>query len=520
MSGRPFNRLPPLVRMTPSRVVPLLASVVALVLGGALILPPAWSSPLNIDEQVTYYLVAGRTPPTVWDRAMEESATPPLYFWLAKGAWEAGYCFQDVPREFWLRLPSIGSFFVALGAIIWIGERSISMGAGGAASMALASVPLVSAEAANARPYALGLALVLVALAALLELVRPGPSFAWYVIFTMASAGLIWTHYLFALCLPGLFLAAAMLNLGGWRNGPVRLTMNSILLIVAAASALPLWPGMERLLAYGPYLEWVSQPMDSGQYWTVFQIGPLLASLAVAAGIAWSRRTKPSDFRPSWPILGSLATLSLFPAASLALAGWLVSPAISQPRYYLIAIGPMVVLAAGCWFRLAGRWAICGALVFALAAGTAQRVLLTIESSSRQDRHWLEAARLLATSARPHDLLLIYSGLVESCLVPERYPDAAFQEYTTSRLSDFYLPGEYERLALPMHPIAGSWQGEYSKRLEMARQQGRGVWLILSADSDKGQAVEEWCLAWLGQHGFTPRLVRQDRVARVWQVEP
>ena len=121
--------------------------------------------------------------------------------------------------------------------------------------------------------------------------------------------------------------------------------------------------------------------------------------------------------------------------------------------------------------------------------------------------------------AGPGDLVFVQSGLVETKLVPLRFEDEGFQEYTTSRLSDFYLHVDVKRLSLPLiwpPPNAtADWRQNYTERLWRACADGKRVWVVLSADSDVGELCERNTRQWLTQLGVRVEVLSDLRVARI-----
>jgi hypothetical protein len=151
--------------------------------------------------------------------------------------------------------------------------------------------------------------------------------------------------------------------------------------------------------------------------------------------------------------------------------------------------------------------------------GTAGRTWERLRQPDRHDHFWLDAARTFSKSTRPGDLVLVQSGLVENRLMPAFFGDDGYQEYTTSRLSDFYWPNPVARLTLPLPWMEGDWQKAYALRIDETTSASGRVWLVISADSDIGQSTERGAIAWLESRGFRLRVISPDRVARILVAE-
>lgn len=499
---------------------------------------PNMMSPLSIDEQISYYLALGQTPANVLARCVSQSATPPLYFWLARASSDFGRVLTDgVGREWWLRLPAWLAFLFSLVVVYRIAEQNIAAGAGGPAALLLACHgPVVEQAAMQARPNALGLLGALVVFGSLLQLHVRGWSVLRFVLFVGSNIVLLWTHYLLAVLLPVEVAVAVIVSRRSLAHDSD--SLNAIASVtawqiacIAAIAPLTLYPLRDGLLyvwTFRPYLNWyttmpsVSRPLDilehvpSVSSWHWVWLLPLGATAAFVV-----HKGRVSEMKSALPRFGTALMIWLLaPAYMLWVAGMLGGPSLAQSRYLLPQAGAAALLLVFILYRLYGvRW--CAIVVVALVAAgnTPSRVMRHISEPVRHDRFWLDAAVLLDQHADKRDLVLVQSGLVENRLTPIRFADPGFHEYATSRLSNFYLWQPLHRLALPIPWQEGDWQVRYASHIEVTIRDGGRIWLVLSSDSDVGQSTEAGVLSWTARFGLQRELLHEPSVARVWKLE-
>ncbi len=498
--------------------------LLALALLAAQALPANWATPLEIDEQITHYLAAGRTPPSVWRRCQEQSATPPLHFWLTRAS--LGLPFGTL--EFRLRLPALLATAAGLFFAWRIGERFLGRGSGAAAALLLAIMPMVVRQMAEqSRPYALGFVLTLAGLDAALRL----RSFAWRrsdaLLFAGCCLALPWTHYFFALTVPALLLAGLIardpdLDVARTVDQPLPRRWLVAIGLLSGIAALPLLPGALRVQSLEKALRWHTTPPSPTDWESQFGLpvwvayGSICGFVCLAISGGWSRTR-----------LALALACGLLPAFALNVAGrvW-ESPVLLQTRYASTGIGVMAVaLCLGfCPWRRGGRLVLTVGLVALSCWQQGSGLRKRFEAPVWHDTEWKTAAQLIAAEAGPHDLALCYTGVVETRLAPMNFADAGFQEYCTSRLGTAYLPGEFPRLALPYAWSPGAdgfeWQAHYAASAKKSLAGGGAVWLVVSADTDLGMEAEAAAVAWLKSLGFAPVPVRDNSIARVWRAPP
>lgn len=479
---------------------------------------PAQHSPLAIDEQVTYYLAAGKTPDSVYQRCLSQSATPPLYFWLSSACWRLQDFFSGVSREALLRAPTVIAYFGSLILIFLLGERLVHPGAGGPAALLLAAQPELFFPGFSARPYLLGLFLLLVVIYQMAVLRQKGVTLGGWLMLCLANLALPWTHYLFApivVCEP-LLLAATPRPTNARRSLSLGLWFAT--LIATAVSALALSKGLVRLGILGGSMNWIT---ERRAWWA--PITDLLGAPMVLAALAFSFLVgiarRRLGFTPTAPSLRQAFFLALFtlaPAGILWIAGEKVSPSLGQARYVAPMFGSacLTIVIALTW-GLGVRGAQVAAVVLACLLGAPQRTWNALRQPAIYDTLWKSAAEYLNQMVGPNDLLLIHSGLVETELAHTYYDDPGYQEYTTSRLSDFYLNVAVERLTLPIEWRQGIWLQEYARRVDACQARGGVVWLVLSADTDLGYAIEQSAIGWLQSKGWRVETLDTPIAARL-----
>ena len=511
-------------------------------------LPANWSTPLEIDEQITYYLAAGRTPNSVWRRCQEQAATPPLHFWLTK----ACLALPMGTLEFRLRLPALMATAVGLLFAWRIGERFIGRGAGVMAALLLALNPLVVKQFAwQSRPYALGFLLTLAGLDAVVRLRALDGRRRHLMTFVLCCVALPWTHYLFALTVPALVLAGLLVpGLAGLESPSPRrgrgvgvrgrspqTSLGEALVdvkgrpfprrwllaigVFAGVAATPLIPGVLRVQSLEQVLRWHTEHPHFNEL-LGFDF-PSDVGLAEASGVTCGLALSASAFRPRSLRLGLALLAALLPALALRLLSILLdSPALSQVRYAAPMLGPLALWLALGIFNLPRKWrwpgfaALVGATLWLNGATLRQRLRQPVW----HDAEWQTAAATIAKEAGPHDVAFCYTGVVESRLVPLKFADAGFQEYCTSRLGPAYLPSNLPRWAWPMDAAENvgptSWREDYAAKARAALAAGGTVWLVVSADTDPGKAAEQAALKLLREVGAEPKLRRDNSIARVW----
>jgi hypothetical protein len=209
----------------------VLTAVAALtVLGAGLRLYRLGHQSLWNDEIVTYISAAG-TPWRVVTQRVENSNIPPLYYLVANASLSLG---TPSGIETALRLPSVlvGALTIPLLFLVvrpWLGTR-VALAAAACAAIS----PFHVWYSQEARPYALLLALALIAMACMQRAIRHPSSWRWKAATATALAA---TFYCHTVGLAFVLFAAAYIASEMWRWAPAR-------------SSLPGEPGQARRIAF------------------------------------------------------------------------------------------------------------------------------------------------------------------------------------------------------------------------------------------------------------------------------
>jgi len=294
--------------------------------------------------------------------------------------------------------------------------------------LAFLSIRDVAFAAADLRPYAPGIALVLASMLALLRLARKGrPGDA--IIYTVSIAAVVHVHYLFALII--IAHAAYLWASGGWRT--LRRGSWIILGVGVPSLCLPALPG---LIDFAARRETLASPFGSKPY------GILFVPILVLGVLLFVRTRSWADRRPLEQ--GTLALVSLWaiaPPLFLYLASAITDTNVFQARYALSSTPALAILVGMVLRTIPTR---------ILAFGVAASLLITTTLTSRYSEHWVEdwqaAQRYIQTVSAPRHLLLVRAGLVESQDIGW-LSDGERISYLTSPLSYYRVPGEI--VALP-----------------------------------------------------------------------
>ncbi len=179
------------------RVDPTVAALVALTLGGLVLRVVFATQSLNADELSTRWILAGHGLPHVVSTVHTDAEiTPPLYFALAWLTTQPGL----TPEL--LRAPSLVAGVLTIPLVYAVGLRSVGRRAGLVAAALTALSPFMVFYSAEARAYALVMALVALSTLALLLAVERRRA-RWWVLYAVASCLAMYSHYTSAFALAG-----------------------------------------------------------------------------------------------------------------------------------------------------------------------------------------------------------------------------------------------------------------------------------------------------------------------------
>lgn len=503
--------------------------IAAIFSGIFLLMPLVTAGPLALDEHVSYWMVSSDRPATILERTLNYGAVPPLSTWV-----ESAFLTAFGKSEFVFRLPSALCYLLAIGAM-YIGGRHIAGPIpGGLGALVLAWYPDVIDEVRIARGYGLLLLWSVILLWSTCGWLRSPGSVRWTILWTIAAAAMIWTHYT-----AGLVIAVSAVWIGGQWVLRRRVAGNGrsiilwlIAMIVVGGISLPLLSAVFRLQAWGPFLNF----MAAGQpFWHV--IGPVwwaglpLGLVVVRLLDSRSARLMPGKTMPlmggrvAWAGVGM--TAMVLAMVSLVILAWMAGgdlPTLANPRYR-IAVVPAAAAGFVCLFspRYDRRLAGVG-LAVVLATGWFCAPLLPWQSGRlghAGDREWMEAAQMLQAEARPEELIFVQSGLVESRLLPAYVNDRLFQEYTACRLGRFYLPSQHRRYGLPFlwaqSPDLTAFYADLLQRRDEHAM--RSFHVVAATDTDLARASLQGLHDLAIAHGFeaTVERIRPHVTSRHYQ---
>ena len=170
---------------------------------------PRLTSGFWVDEAGSYW-IAHRGFAHVWESLRIYPGQSLVYMHLSS-LFAIGGPFKEAA----MRLPSVAAALVAAWLLFLLTERIAGPGSGYLAVIPFLSAGAIVFAATNARPYALGSAVMLASFLSLREWVHTG-SARQYVIYGLTSSAVVYLHYLFGL----IFLPQALYLLAAHLLGP------------------------------------------------------------------------------------------------------------------------------------------------------------------------------------------------------------------------------------------------------------------------------------------------------------
>jgi len=356
----------------------VLPALVMLAVGGIGLARPA----LGWDEHATWS-AAERTPGQILDLAgTMDGVIAPYYLFMH--FWTAA--FGDSVAV--MRLPSLLAVALGVGLVGELGRRLFTPEVGLVGALIVGAVPQLSRYAQDARSY--GLAFFFAVLSTLLLYVALArPTWGRWIAYGAALTLLGYSHMIGLLVLSGHLVAVAI----RWREGRDRRLLVRWPAVVIAAVLLVSPLIRLGLSQRGTQLEWIA-PLDlhqvliaPGVIFGAPTAGLLIIGLACAA--RWSR--------PS--VLGELAALAVLPPVLLIAVSFVTSP-LWVPRYVLVVVVPLALLAAVALRGLRWRTAVALALIVAVGFETQQAFR---GSASHGGMDFRRAAAIVKAEQQPGD---------------------------------------------------------------------------------------------------------------------
>ena len=385
------------------------------------------------DEAGTWWIVRDGFGDAV-ARAEWWSATSPFYYSLL-WAWSRLFGLGEVS----LRLPSLLCGLASAALLHRLARFWFDAEGAWLAVVFFLMSRFVAFAVVDARPYSLGLMLLLAAWVSLLSWLEDGRR-RHGVLFVLCAAGAVWAHYMLAL---GLLPLAWYLRPLGWRRALAALLGGALLLLPRA------WQVAEVAGRRGQ----LSFARPAGALDLAIALFPLeLAALAVlgalVATFATVRRPRgaPRDFLPCRPrrSLAPVALLAALPPLTLFLLSRFGGAQFFVYRY---------MIAREIGLALAAAWLVSGLTRRGLRAATAVAAALLafalFLSGSSHANDWRSASRWAAS--RPGRPVAVASGFVESDL-PGAVADPARRDILFAPQALYPVPGR--PILLPMRPAA------------------------------------------------------------------
>ena len=386
---------------------------------------------LWLDELGSYWIVKGGIIHAT-QRALQYQGESPFYYWLL---WISRNLFGR--SEISLRVPSVIAGAIGTYLIYRLGRRLIDKEMGLLAAAVFASFSSVAFAAVDARPYSLALALSIGATTALLQWLESSKR-SWAVLYVILAALTVYAHFIFALALlPHLVFSLARKG----KRPPLRNILGAWIAIVILT--IPVMPQFISLLSRRSALTIPTQ-LTADKFWTT--LAPPILIVGIVAGFLISRlfdATRLAATRPQSPSAGRLVFGFALPSTVLFALSIATPTTLFQPRYYLMQV-PYLALLAGWGLRSFEPERARRVALLSLAVVS---VLSYQSINADMAQNWRGAAKTV--NAFVHDAttpVLVRTALIESRDV-SWLRDPKRQGYLLSPLSLYPMEGKV--IALP-----------------------------------------------------------------------
>lgn len=405
----------------------VVVSCICLLLGFAFAARGITSS-LWLDETATYWVVKDGLR-EVFSRVWQWTGASLPYDLMA---WVARFLAPVLGIEAALRLPSLLCMAAAVALLYQIGRYLAGPRAGALGAIAFLCIQEVAFAAIDARPYALGLALLLASMLCFLKWLDTS-SRGYAIAYVISSALLVYTHYLLALAL----VAQAVYGFRVIRKLAPLWLATAVLCLPLAGPVLDLYRTRQsHLFATGPHF---------------LELLPAVAPPVLATVIfLWTLAFRPSATEGRrLPNLLMLVWL-LFPPLFLFVLAATTDIRLFFPRYYLSSAPAAALLTGHALSRMRAATAAGAVLVTMFVMG------YWYDLSPHGPQDWRGAMAALNSQARPGDAILVASGFVEGTAQDINHRDVLFAPQLVYPTQSIYrLPNEPDQRAIPLGSIAG-----------------------------------------------------------------
>jgi hypothetical protein len=439
---------------------------------------PDIGSSLWRDEAQTWCIVKDSLA-EAWSRAMLWSNTPPLYhsiLWLFTKVFGLSGTL--------LRVPSIAFSLGTALALYRLARRWMDGEGAALGVLVFFCIPPVQFTVIDARPYALGLLLLVLAWLSLMRWLEKGRSREGLV-FILCAAGVVWTHLTIAI---GLLPLLWYWRRVGWKRT-----------IAAGAGvaglSFPLIVQIVGMAARREEITWSSPP---GAVKAVFLLVPAYVAVLLFLGVmmtVFSSKPRAQDFSPYPPrqSLVPLVLLALVPPALLFLLSRAGVVHLFEPRYILCKEVGLALLAA---------WAMRGltdarvrrATAFATMILAVPWNLMLAPRHSQED--WRESSEWVKDElhAHPETRLILVSGFVES-RPAGHLEDPRYREVMAAPQVVYPIPAE--PILLPEFPTQEAKE-RLEKRVAPAAQRAGRIVVVSCTVGPRYKALFEQSLRGTG----------------------
>jgi mannosyltransferase len=382
----------------------------------------AITSSLWLDETATYWVIKDGLQ-NVFRRCWEWTGASAPYDLLA---WVSSLLAPAIGIEPALRLPSLVAMAIAAALVYQLGRYMADQRTGLLSAVAFLCIHPVAFAAIDARPYALGLALLVASMLFLLKWLDSSRRL-YAVIYVIASALVVYTHYLLALGLVAQLV-----------YGRRHIRKLAPLWLAIGALCLPLGGHLLNLFETRQAHVFSSTPSLS---LFLAAVAPASLAAAVLLTIMFSRRPAVASI----PIPRQLLLVwFFFPPVFLFLVSILSDTKLFYPRYYLSS-APAVAILAGYAVSRMGNVSMASLLFVAVYTITFWQ-----SSSEHVSENWRGAMAALNAQATAEDTVLVASAFVEGTPQDINRRDVLFAPQLVYPIGPmFRLPSNFDEKAIP-----------------------------------------------------------------------
>jgi hypothetical protein len=439
---------------------------------------PRLHSGFWIDEAGTYWIGHGGLT-HVWENLQIYPGQSIIYMHLSSLFVTSGGL-----KEVALRIPSVAAVLIAARLLFVFTERIIGSGSGYLAVLPFLSAGAIVESATNARPYALGLAVILASFLSLREWVHTG-STRQYWIYCLTSSAVVYLHYLFGL----VFVPQAIYLLAAHRaRRPI--SWGRVLGAAAFIGAVAI-PLVRQVLTVARMAgSWTAlRPPGVVSFLLLYptQTITVVGIALVLYGLLYPKWLKNPAWMEQDDTVLLLTWLLLGPIVVFATAR-LTGYALFTQRYLIYALLPAFVLIAWALRHVNNERAR-----FAVLAALSLNAFVYVFTLGEPDwRTPLEQAQKLVSPDTP---LLLQSGFVESSKL-DLSGEPNNSSYLFAPLSAYSLPNQVIPVPYALTPAS---ERLVTQQVEQEALRHRRF-ALLTGD---GTNVEKVLGSWFRDRGYT-----------------